>query len=104
MVKGLNSIADYVLFTQKEDVLFVVVIELKNKNGDPRVQLSATKLFAEYLVDSVNRQCKQNYKVEFRGIAHSKLYRPPINLKKLYDNYKNAYITGDKLNLSNFLI
>lgn len=102
--KGLNAIADYIIFTENKGQLWAVVVELKNKKGDPRNQLYATKQFVEYLINSINRQCKQNYKVEMRGIAYSKLVRQPTNLRKPYDKIKNTYISGDKLNLSNFLV
>ncbi len=102
--KGLNAIADYVIFTENKDKLWAVIIELKNGKGNPKNQIFATKQFASYLIESINRQCKKEYKVEIRGIAYSKLYRPTTNLKKPYDKYNNTYISGNKLNLTNFLI
>lgn len=102
--KGLNVVADYVVFTEKGGRLWCVVIELKRKNGDPRNQLSATKEFVFYLVDSVNRHCKKKYDIEMRGIAYSRLTRPKTNLKKPFDINFNAFLTGDKINLTNFLI
>lgn len=102
--KGLNAIADYVIFTENKGRLWAIIIELKNKKGDPKNQLFATRQFATYLIESINRQCKKQYKVEIRGIAYSKLNRPTTNLKKPYNKINNAYISGNKLNLTNFLI
>lgn len=102
--KGLNAIADYVIFTENKDKLWAVIIELKNGKGDPKNQIFATKQFASYLIESINRQCKKKYKVEIRGIAYSKLTRPTTNPRKPYDKLNNAYISGSKLNLTNYLV
>ena len=104
-VKGLNSIADKVIFIEdSKDELWVFVIELKQNKGNPQTQLFATKLFVEFLLKSVNRFCKTNYKPKIRGIGYSKNYRPNTKPKNPYDKVNNAYVTGDKLILSNYLI
>lgn len=102
--KGLNAIADYVVFTEKNGMLWAIIVELKKKDGDPRNQLYATKQFVKYIVESVNRQCKKEYKIELRGIAHSTLTRPKTSSKKPYDINNNTFVNVKKLNLSNFLI
>ncbi len=58
--KGLNSIADYVIFTESKGKLFAVVVELKKNEGRPENQLYATKQFLQYLINSVNRIFKVN--------------------------------------------
>ncbi len=101
-VKGLNSIADYVIFSEFNDKLWAVVVELKNGGGNPNAQIWGTTLFIDYLVKSVNRQCSKAYKVEHRAIAHSKFKRPPTQLKlKPKHNITQAY--GDVIELVNYL-
>ena len=104
-VKGLNKIADNVLFIEdNKGALWVFVIELKQNNGMPDKQLYATKQFVLYLLNSINRACKKDYKPNVRGIGYSKKCRPTTKPKYPYDSNKNAYVSGDKLILSNYLI
>lgn len=104
-VKGLNVIADRVLFIEdSKNELWVFVIELKQSKGNPQPQLIATKQFVEFLLHSINRLCKTKYIPKVRGIGYSKNFRPTTKPKNPYDKINNTYISGDKLILSNYLI
>lgn len=103
-IAGLKSIADNVVFNSDErGNHWVFVIELKNKEVKPN-QIYATKQFIDYIIKSINRACSKSYAPSVRGLGYSKQYRPPTNLKKIYDGHKNAYFTGDSFNLSNFRV
>jgi hypothetical protein len=54
--KGLNAIADKVLFHEDaKGKLWVFIVELKKSNGNPIPQIIATDLFIKYLIKSINR-------------------------------------------------
>ena len=104
-VKGLNAIADKVIFTEDSDGnLWAFVIELKQGKADPSSQLHATKQFVKYVLESISRACKTEYKVELRGLGYSKNHRPTTKLKNPYDKFQNALFTGKKLFLSYYQI
>jgi len=103
-VKGLNAIADKILFLEdNKGLLWVFIIELKENKGNPIHQIVATNHLIEYIINSVNRICKSNYKPNIRGIGYSRLVRPTTKLKTIYKN-NIAFVSGDKLILSNYLI
>jgi len=102
--KGLNSIADKVLFSEdNKGNLWVIIVELKANKGNPIHQIVATSLFVEYLIHSVNRICKTNYKPKIRGIGYSKAVRPTTKPKTIYTK-DIAFVSGDKFILSNYLV
>jgi hypothetical protein len=102
--KGLNAIADKVLFSEdNKGNLWVIIIELKANKGNPIPQIVATRLFVDYLIDSVNRICNTTYKPKIRGIGYSKGIRPSTKPKTIYTK-DIAYVSGDKFILSNYLV
>lgn len=104
-VKGLNAIADKVIFSEdRNGNVWVFIIELKLGKGDPNKQIYSTKQFIEYLLASINRVCKTNYNVNIRGLGYSKNYRPPTKFKNPYNTNSVAYFTGDKINLALYRI
>jgi len=104
-VKGLNAIADKILFSEdSKGKIWVFIIELKQGKGDPKKQLFATKQLIMFILDSINRICKTEYKVEMRGLGYSKRFRPTTRARKIYDHNNIAFFSGDKLNLSNYQV
>lgn len=53
--KGLKQICDYILFTEQNDRLYVLLIELKCGNVSALPQLTASQYFVEYLIKSGKR-------------------------------------------------
>ena len=101
-VKGLNAIADKILFTEdNKGKIWVFIIELKQGKGSPQNQLFATKQLIIYILESINRTCKTDYKAELRGLGYSKKFRPTTK-QKTYDKHNNAYFCGERLILSNY--
>lgn len=80
----LCKISDNVLFFEKQDKLWCLIIELKEKGGSPKKQLLATRLLVKYIIESTNRVCKKNYTLEFRMIGYSKKIRPKTKAKIKY--------------------
>lgn len=89
--KNVKKISDYVLFTLKKDVLFVLVFELKNGNGCPIEQLRATEILSKYFIDTASRVSKFSFKkVEYRRIGiTNKAVKMNLKPSKIYD--KNNY-------------
>lgn len=54
-VSDLCKMADYLLFIQKDEQLFVISIELKLGSGSSRPQLKASTCFAFFLINTLNR-------------------------------------------------
>ena len=54
-VSGLCQMADYLLFIERGDQLFVISIELKLTSGSSRPQLKASTCFAFFLIKTLNR-------------------------------------------------
>lgn len=53
--KGLKQICDYILFTEQNDRLYILLIELKRSTGAALPQLTASQYFVEYLIKSAKR-------------------------------------------------
>jgi len=63
-VKGLNAIADKILFSEdSKGKIWVFIIELKQGKGDPKKQLFATKQLIMFILDSINRIVRPNIKL-----------------------------------------
>jgi hypothetical protein len=104
-VKGLNSIADKVIFSEdKRGNVWVFIIELKLGKGNHDKQIHATKQFIQYLITSINRVCRTNHNITIRGLGYSKNHRPTTKFKNPYNTNEIAYFTGNKLNLSLYRI
>lgn len=104
-VRGLNAIADKVVFSEdKNGNVWAFIIELKLGKGNPDKQIHSTKQFIEYILASVNRVRKTNYKINIRGLGYSKNNRPTTKIKNPYNNNGISYFTGNKLNLAFYRI
>lgn len=70
-VAKLSSICDYIIFAEdnKNKKLFVLLIELKKSRANTLLQLEAGKIFAQFLVKTVNRVTQMSYNPQFRLIS-----------------------------------
>jgi len=68
--KNLKRRADYLLFAQGKNAVFVLVIELKS-GGEKKAeyQIRSTLHFSKYLMERIQYVEQVNAKLEFRGIA-----------------------------------
>ena len=103
--KGLKKICDYIMFIEDNKFLHVLLIELKKGKDSAKMQLEASKVFAEYIIKTIKR-LKYDFDIENENIHYklvvikeSKSKKKPIN-KKLETN--NGIITHN--NYKNFMI
>lgn len=107
-VPKLKSRADYLILKIHKNKIYAIVIELKQKNGDPKSQVQATKHFIEYIIKCISRVKKSdcNFYVnnlELRGIEYSKLRRATTSASIKYDKFQNVTLSGNTLYLDLFL-
>lgn len=91
-IKKVKKISDYVLFTIKNQTLFVLVFELKNGSGCPIEQLKATEILSKYLIETAERVSNVGFKkVEYRRIGiTNKSVKMNLKPSKIYN--KNRYV------------
>ena len=78
-VAKLSSICDYIIFAEDntDKKLFVLLIELKKSSANTLPQLKAGKIFAQFLINTVNRVNQLSYNPKFRliSIIDSRLHK-----------------------------
>ncbi len=104
-LSGLNVVADKVIITEdNKGKLWVFIVELKEGRANPENQIHATKQLMNFIVETINRHCNVKYQPEVRGLGYSKRIRPTTKYKNPYNKHKNAFFTGDKLDLKLYKI
>ncbi|MDI9363961.1 MAG: hypothetical protein QM541_03345 [Flavobacterium sp.] len=63
------AFCDYVIFSEENNKLYVLLIELKKGKHNVTKQLSAGKCFAEYIISTLNRVYDLKIKPEVRQIS-----------------------------------
>lgn len=81
--KGVCKISDYILFAERENTLYVLVIEMKRGDEQTLPQLKAALAFAKYIIETVNRVKGTHYKPEIRLIS---IHDYKIRKKKTKEN------------------
>lgn len=104
-VPTLKIKADYLILKQHKGKIYALIVELKQKNGNPLPQIQATKHFVEYIIKCVSRVKKADYSdnLKLRGIKYSKLRKSSTAPLVEYDKFKNILLTGNVLNLELYL-
>lgn len=70
--EGLCAMCDYVLFYDKDDYNYIVLANLKSKqNSNNLNQLEAGLIFAQYLLNTVQRQFCKKYNPKFCKVLFS---------------------------------
>lgn len=101
--EGLKAIADYVLFAQKKQTLYVLVFELKKGRKTPKPQLYATKAFMEFIMKRITYlNTSLSFDVQYRMIGISKNVRKKTS-KKVYDGQGYCSFSGSQLTLDIYL-
>ncbi len=91
ILKDLLKFCDYILLAEKNDKLYVLLIEMKSgSNTDAPKQLEATDTFMRYIQDTADRISSANgYVFDRKKIATRKIIlKPPI--AKLQTNIKKS--------------
>jgi hypothetical protein len=73
--KGVQKISDYVIFAEKGNQLYVLLVELKRGNASARPQLEAAKCFVSYIISSVKRVKNISIEPQLRCITISEFKR-----------------------------
>jgi hypothetical protein len=74
-IERLQKMNDFILFAEHEEILYVFIIELKTGSGNGAMsQMEAGKLFAEFIIKTAERICKQKLScdIQYRGLIFSK--------------------------------
>ncbi len=101
--KNVRKISDYVIFTIRKDVLFVLIIELKNGDGYPIEQLKATEILSKYFIDTASRVSKISFnKIKYRRIGiTNKSVKMNLKPSKIYDENNFVRMTSkNKLDIT----
>jgi len=88
-----NSFCDYVIFSEKEGDLYVLLIELKKGNNNVTKQLSAGKCFTEYIISTVNRVYDLNITPKIRLISIRDRHIKPKQMQKEINYDENNFHT-----------
>lgn len=83
-----NSFCDYIIFTEYNMKLFVLLIELKKGSNNVSKQLDAGKCFAEYVISTLNRVFDLKVTPEIRQISIRDRHIKPKQKQKdiVYEN------------------
>lgn len=85
-----TSFCDYIIFSEQNNNLFILLIELKKGDNNVTKQLNAGKCFAEYIVSTLNRVYDFNIVPEIRQISiRQRHIRPKQKQKEIeyQDNF-----------------
>lgn len=78
-VEHLNSVCDYIIFTEKNEIPYIILIELKGKNS-PLKQLTAGEHFCDFIMKRINVAHKRNFKPIVRKVGVMKKARGSTNI------------------------
>lgn len=90
-VSGLKKICDYFLFVEKDDYLYVFVIELKGR-GSAQKQLLASEEFVKYILNSarrIGRYLNENIAIRRIRISDNKIRKRKTNDRNDFDYIDN---------------
>ncbi|GEL10537.1 hypothetical protein FGL01_12760 [Flavobacterium glycines] len=91
-VAKVTSFCDYIIFSEHNNSLFILLIELKKGNDNVTKQLNAGKCFAEYIVSTLNRVYDLNIVPEIRQISIRQRHIKPKQKQKEVE-YENNFHT-----------
>lgn len=77
-----NSFCDYVIFSEYNNTLFILLIELKKGDNNVTKQLEAGKCFADYIISTFNRVNQTNVVPEIRKISIRERHIKPKQKQK----------------------
>jgi len=104
--KGVCQVCDYLIFAEKNNNFFVLIVELKRGKQQTMPQLDAGECFADYIIATMDRITKQQSDVTIRKISVQN-YR--IRKKKTkqqeieYDENNHYHLKDNKFHIAAFL-
>ena len=103
-IKGLKSVSDYIVFTNRKSDLqpFILIFELK-KSEYPKQQLMASLEFCQYIIQRINTVFKQDFKPVIRMIGLVEKMKTATRIDKLEYNNDILYTPLRTLDISKLL-
>ena len=101
------SICDYILFSEFNGKLFVLILELKKGKNKTRPQLEAAKCFVNYIISTLNRVNNMSISPEIRliSIHEYKIKKKPVGDRGVvYDKEGYYQFKQSKFEIRKFLI
>lgn len=102
----LNKMADYIIFTIKNNTIHVVIVELK-ASADPRKQLDLTEYFVDYVLKRILYKHRSNMNFVKRKVgAFKKLpsfYKGMTKPGRVYNDEGYAFTDSEDFRLAMFL-
>ena len=91
---GLNKNCDYVVFAQKGDEFYVLLIEMKSTSGKPQQQLDISQTFINFIIERFN-VCGIRYYPKIRKIGIKDISGRKNQYKNLTRNQNFQYDEND---------
>jgi len=103
--KGVQKISDYVLFAEKSNQFYVLMVELKKGRESALPQLEAAKCFVSYIINSVKRVKDVALEPQLRCISISEFRRIKKGTREKSIQYDNNFteFKGSNFRLRAFL-
>jgi len=99
------SFCDYVIFTEYNGKLFILLIELKKGKDNVMKQLNAAQCFSEYLISTINRVYGTSLKPEIRKISIRERHIKPKQKQKDIEYIENFHtFENSKFWLKKYLV
>jgi hypothetical protein len=90
--KGVCSICDYIIFVEKNNNFYALIIELKKGKSSPKPQLIAAECFVNYIIATMNRVNKINSNIIIRKIGiHESRRKWNTKMKEVEFDENNYY-------------
>lgn len=105
--EGVCKVSDYIVFSERKGVLYVLIVELKRGKAQTFPQLLAAKEFVKYVIATLNRVNETSYVPEIRlisihGINIRKKKTQETGIK--YDEQSHCCVKSNRFNLKMYLI
>jgi hypothetical protein len=89
--KGVQKLSDYVLFAEKSNKFYVLMVELKKGRESTTEQLEAAKCFVSYIISSVKRVKAIAIEPQLRCISISEFKRIKKGTREKPIQYDNNF-------------
>lgn len=105
---GNHIMCDYILFCERNNKMYVLLVELKRGRKSVTPQLNAGECFAKFIIDALNRVEDKNYMPVFRKIAIRNSHikpKPTTKIKSVsYDEKGFCNFEGHTFYLAEYLL
>ena len=106
-VKGANKVCDFIVFAERANRNYILLIELKKGNSQTFPQLKAANDFINYVIATVNRVCDKVYRPTIRLISIHDIdlpKRPTAPTGIIYDDNNHHIVKSRRFVLKHYLV